>query len=62
MTAAAPPLNRITYCTVPLRVLASKRQLWNGPLYAQASEKAHVKLDFVIMFQKLDVDLCDSLL
>jgi hypothetical protein len=26
------------------------------------SEKAHVKLDFEIMFQKLGADLCDSLL
>jgi ribosomal protein S19 len=27
-------------------VLTSKRQLWNGPLYAQASEKAHCEVRF----------------
>jgi hypothetical protein len=56
-TAGTSALSRSTCCTEPLRVLTSKRRLWNGPLYAQASEKRTVKLDFVIMCQELGADL-----
>jgi hypothetical protein len=36
--------------------------LERAPVRKQSEEKAHVTLDFVIVIQKLDADLCDPLL
>jgi hypothetical protein len=36
--------------------------LERAPVRKQSEGKAHVTLEFVIMFQKLGADLCDSLL